>query len=447
MKKFDSNNNRDRSRESNKNKQTVEAKSRNNGRNNYSGNSNTVNLSERTTDGNDYYSADENLTYKGEIYFSNPPKPQAAKPSNSKKSIRQKIRKKETKTVIAMMFVIVVSSIILSSIAISCVKDIIAINRSNTEVTVKIPSGASTNQIIRILDNEGLIQQSSFCELFMSLVSKLKNSDTPVYQNGTFIVQSSMGIEGMLNEFKEKQESKVTVRLVFPEGWSISQIFGKISEFGVCETDYLYTALNENEFTDKFIPQVIINEKQALKLEGYFFPDTYDFYEGENANSVIKKFFDNFNEKWSETYTKRAEEIGMSMDEIIVIASIIQKEAANTEQMKLVSSVIHNRLIKSSTFPSLDCNSTRDYISALPESIVGNTEENEYLVNYNTYSSQGLPPGPICNPGINAIEAALYPKETDYYYFQHDKNRKIYMAKTLTEQYQNTMEVYRVNGE
>ena len=389
----------------------------------------------------------EYITYKGEIYFSNPPKSQDIKPAMTKESIRKKIRNKETKTILYMLSVIVFISIALSSVAISCMNDIIAIGRSDKQVTVSIPDGANTNQIIKILDRNRLIKQGTFCKIFMKMFTKLSDSGTPVYQNGIYIVSANMGLEGMLNEFKETQETAETVKLVFPEGWTIYQIFEKLDEFDVCDSSYLLTALKETEFNEKFISQINENGRQALKLEGYFFPDTYDFYAGENANSVIKRFLDNFDQKWTDTYIKRANEINMSMDEIITIASIIQKEAANTEQMALVSSVIHNRLEKSSTFPALECNSTKEYIDSLPDTLISSADKNDYSNNYNTYISQGLPPGPICNPGINAIEAALYPKDTDYYYFQHDNSGKIYMASTLSEQNENTMEVLKANSE
>ena len=103
---------------------------------------------------------------------------------------------------------------------------------------------------------------------------------------------------------------------------------------------------------------------QALQAyEGYLFPDTYDFYVDADPNYVITKFLDNFNSKWEDEYDKRAAELGLSRDEIITIASIIQKEAANSDQMKVISSVIHNRLNHQADYPTLGCDSTALYIS------------------------------------------------------------------------------------
>ena len=129
----------------------------------------------------------------------------------------------------------------------------------------------------------------------------------------------------------------------------------------------------------------------------------------------------------------------MTMDEIINIAAMIQREAKNTSQMSVISSVIHNRLRKASTFPTLDMNSTKDYITSLkPYKLFSDFYYELYLGTYNTYSSQGLPPGPICNPGAAAIKAALYPAQTDYYFFMHSPTGEIYLAKTADEHQVNT---------
>ncbi|MEI6578195.1 MAG: endolytic transglycosylase MltG [Eubacteriales bacterium] len=390
--------------------------------------------------------SEEQPTYKGEVYFSNPPKADTPRPIKNKKTSLKMKRRKAKLTATALLSIIVVFSMLLSSIAISCVGDILAIHRSEEIITVNIPEGADTNQIIKILNKSGLIKQRIFCDIFTGLVSKIKKSKTPKYLNGVYYVKSNLGLEAMLNEFKSAQVTAETVKLVFPEGWTIYQMIDKIAEYKVCNADYLYTALNDTKFNYTFVSQIKTNENRAQKLEGYFFPDTYEFFTNENANSVIRRFLTNFNEKWVVSYSHRAKKIGMSMDEILIIASIIQKKAANSDQMPLISSVLHNRLNKSSMFPALECNSTKDYVTKYVKPLIGGEELTKYLLSYNTYTTQGLPPGPICNPGINAIEAALYPKETNYYYFQHDDSGEIYLAKTLAEQNANTMLVLRANN-
>ena len=143
---------------------------------------------------------------------------------------------------------------------------------------------------------------------------------------------------------------------------------------------------------------------------------------------------------------KRAAELGLSRDEIITIASIIQKEAANTDQMKVISSVIHNRLNHQADYPTLGCDSTALYISNYVTPTVGEAQGAIYYSAYDTSAVKGLPPGPICNPGIDAIRAALYPSDTDYYFFAHDKAGNIYTASTFKEHKNNLVLIIKANS-
>ncbi|NLP47625.1 MAG: endolytic transglycosylase MltG [Clostridiales bacterium] len=390
--------------------------------------------------------------YRGEVYFSNPPQayheaqkqPDVAKDSNFEK-LKKQIRQKNKK-LLALILAVVLTSAALSYVAISSINDVLALRRKDTVISVNIPEGANTNEIINILHDAGLIKQKTFCKVFMKFIGSVMEDSNPKYLGGVYYLNKNSGLESMLNEVKSVQTAAKTVKLVFPEGWSLYQIISKLDEYKVCKEDYLYTALKESGFNFTFVAEIETNEKRTQKLEGYLFPDTYDFFLNENANSVINRLLENFQAKWTDKYDDRAKELGLSIDEIINIASIIQKEAANSDQMALVSSVLHNRLNKVNVFPALECNATKDYITRFVRPVIGEAYAAGYYEAYNTYKAFGLPPGPICNPGLNAIEAALYPKETNYYYFQHDKNGKIYMARTFNEHNANTLEVLRVNN-
>lgn len=391
-------------------------------------------------------SDDAQPTYKGEIYFSNPPK--AFEQNNTNAKPKQKKRKKaiNIKTLLVICAVLI-STAILTSAGISFVNDIFALNRKNVIVEVNIPEGATTKQILGILDEKNLIKQKTFCGVFINFTSKVKNSKEPQYLNGVYYIKADIGLESMLNEFKVERTPAKTVKLVFPEGWTIYQIINKLDEYKVSKKEYIYAALNDTKFNYSFVPLIPSNKNRTQVLEGYFFPDTYEFFADENANSVLNRLLSNFDSKWTNEYAKKAKALGMSIDEIIIIASIIQKEAANAEQMPLVSSVLHNRIAKPSVYPALECNSTKDYITRFVKPALGEVKAANYFDVYNTYLSPGLPPGPICNPGLKAIEAALNPEETTYNYFQHDKFGKIYLARTLDEQNANTMQVLRVNNQ
>ncbi len=385
------------------------------------------------------------------VYFSNYPKrksnPRQKAPTSSK-PVSQNVKKK-AKTVGGNFAVILFAFIILfttltSYISISGLNDILAINTSDVVIKVEIPEEPTYNDILDILHDNDLIKQKTLCNIF----AKFRHYDDEdnKYLSGVYYLDRSMGIEGMLNKCMAAPESADTVTLGFPEGWTIKQIFEKLEKYDVCKTDRLYTALNDVDYEFDFVRTLTPEEERYQLLEGYIFPDTYDFYVDADANYVIRKFLSNFNDRWTDEYQARADKLGYSMDEIIIIASIIQKEAADSSQMKAVSSVIHNRLKNSVKFPTLGCDSTAIYVSNYVKPVVGGSRGNYYLSKYDTAANRGLPPGPICNPGIDAIEAALYPSDTNYYYFLHDNSGKIYMAKTQKEHESNYVLAIKANN-
>ncbi len=411
----------------------------------------------------EFDSGEQQPEYKGEIYFSNRrpvrPAPQQPVTVNNNRPINQNKGKKSnkknntSKSVLAIFLtVVIVFTSALSAIAISCINDVLAIGRDDEVVKITIPNGSTTSSIIDILADEGLIKQKLFCNFYYKVIDFVKNFNRsgekaePVYLSGIYYVEKNLGLEGYLMEFREIQKTADTITLVFPEGWSIYQMFDKIAEFGVCSKDQLITSLKEATFDYDFISEIPDDPERTFKLEGYLYPDTYEFYEESDANSIIRKFLDASEKKWTDEYEEQRIALGLTRDEVIIIASIIQREAANTEQMSLVSSVIHNRLNHAVSWPLLGCDSTDNYITNYVRPNVSPSEAIAYEQSYTTYFSQGLPPGPICNPGDAAIRAALFPSDTDYFYFRHDKYGKIYMAKTQSEHDRNGNEVLRVNS-
>lgn len=225
------------------------------------------------------------------------------------------------------------------------------------------------------------------------------------------------------------------VRVVFPEGCTVAEMAELLESNGVCPAaDFIAAARNSENLAA--IPGEITNpEERPFLLEGYVFPDTYDFYRNESAQSALDRFLKNMRSKITDEMLLRADELGYSLDEIITIASIIQEEAGDKAQMGKVSSVLHNRL-NSSSYPRLQFDVGTFY---LRESVKPNVTENyeQYVDLYNTYICLGLPAGPITNPGIEAINAALYPEDTDYEYFVTDTLGNYYYAETWSEHQAN----------
>ena len=384
------------------------------------------------------------------------PKVQTQK-KRKKKSQLQKERRKYKLirgTLITLVCVICIAIITatVSTMALSTINDILSLNKESSGVTVavEIPEKADFNQVYDILCDNGLVKQKLLCKLFCKFrhydkyySSKQKKEIFIEYEPGVYYFESNNGIEEMLEQIKvQSNVARDTVRLTFPEGWTIAKIFERIEKYNVCTAEKLYANLDIVGKQFKFYQKINAKNGRYLKAEGYIFPDTYDFYIGEQASSVLKKLFTNFQSKWTKEFSTRAKQIGMTRDQVITLASIIQREAKDSTQMAVVSSVLHNRLDHPELYPQLQMNSTKEYVTAVNEyGLFNEVYYSIYLDAYNTYSVTGLPAGPICNPGIAAIKAALYPEDTNYFFFCHDSDGNIYLAETAEEHQKNTEKV------
>lgn len=248
------------------------------------------------------------------------------------------------------------------------------------------------------------------------------------------VLSLSMCSCSLLGRFKSEPAPE-TVRITFPEGTSVIETALKLEENGVCTKDEFISAVNDTARESKFAKAIQNPEERPYLLEGYIYPDTYDFYVGEGAERALGRFLKNAEAKLTDEMYSRADELGMSMDEIIVLASIIQKEAS-PEVMAKVSSVLHNRL-ESPSYPRLQCDATYLYLKNSVKPYLSEENADKYDEFYNTYDCFGLPSGAITNPGTAAINAALYPEETEYFFFVTDSDGNYYFAKTYAEHLKN----------
>ncbi len=361
-----------------------------------------------------------------------------------KKKKKRNSKKSMLLALLILVFVVLLSFVIRIPV-VGCMNDILAIDREDTQVRFIIERPMKTNEVLDLLQDKGLIYSSNFCKIFSNLLGYAKVRERPggpyverEYPAGVYYLSPSMGVEGMLREIYTSGDIRSTVSITFPEGYTIDQIVEKLALNGVASESALYSVLDSESFYENYdYLQYVTNKAQRYrKLEGYMYPDTYEFYVGENPESVINRFLSNFNEKWNTKYAKLAENSEYTVDQIITIASILQKEARDAEQMSVISSIIYKRL-RSSSFLYINCDSTAKYISVHEKEL---KEEGSYLnlmMHYDTYQVAGLPVGPICNPGEDAIIAACTPQETEYYYFLHDSEGKIHLAVTAEEHQRN----------
>ena len=176
-------------------------------------------------------------------------------------------------------------------------------------------------------------------------------------------------------------------------------------------------------------------DKEASSLEGYLLPETYHFPKGTSAKTIIAAMISQFQNVFNEEWRKRASEIGMTIREVVILASLIEKETSIPEERKLVSAVFHNRLKRRM---KLDCDPTIIYVLKQEGRFKDRLRTKDLKLDspYNTYLYPGLPPSPICNPGRETLEAALFPADVKYLYFVSKNDRSHHFSRTFREHQQ-----------
>ena len=224
-----------------------------------------------------------------------------------------------------------------------------------------------------------------------------------------------------------------TVRVTITEGMTLTQIFKKLEANGVCSFDDLMKTAESYDYSYYPLIAARPSNTRAFKLEGYLFPNTYDFYKNEKPQDAIGRFL-RVGEKYITSQDRaNARAMGYSMDQILTVASIIEKEGANPNEVRKIAAVIYNRL---EAGKQLQMDSGIYYIERSVKPYISG-DVNRYNSLYNMYKCKGLPAGPICNPGARTINAALDPADVNYLYFCHDSSAKYYYADTYEEHLEN----------
>lgn len=279
----------------------------------------------------------------------------------------------------------------------------------NTPIEVVIPNGASASSIASILytvrgaDEKGLIVSTASFKIYVDFVGKANS-----LQAGTYILSRNMSIPEIVSILCQGNTASNIVRVTVPEGYTVEATAALLVQQGVLDDpeDFLNLCADGSMFEEfSFLPP--FRQGVRYRLEGYLFPDTYEFTRHASGETVIRKMLTRYGEIYTPTYHARAEELGLSDEEVIVLASVIEKEAAEAEDFQRVSAVFHNRL---STGMPLESCATLSYALGV-QKLTFSSEELVTDSPFNTYSAKGLPAGAICNPGVRAIEAALYPNE------------------------------------
>ncbi|OQB23312.1 MAG: putative aminodeoxychorismate lyase [Firmicutes bacterium ADurb.Bin182] len=312
-----------------------------------------------------------------------------------------------------------------------------------TPIVVVVDKGDGASDVAKTLyeacgeGKEGLISNKAVFKIYCDFAGKANK-----LKAGTYILSKNMDIPQMVEEICKGNPPKASVKFTIKEGQTVEDIARVLSQEGLLKDpdDFFELCRNAEGFEYDFIKDIPVNpdEKRSFKLEGYLFPDTYMVFEDANARTIINKMLLRFFEIFTDEYIMRAQELGLSIDDVVSLASMIEREA-KTADFKKVSAVFHNRLKRGEPLGS---DAPLQYIYKTNTLLFTEEQINNPSL-YNTRIHPGLPLGPISNPGKTAIEAALYPDEEfikqEYLYFclKDTETGELAFAKTLEEHNEN----------
>jgi len=333
-----------------------------------------------------------------------------------------------------MYFAFVVCiSIVLACVAWMAASDMLALNKEDFTAVVTLPSSifqsetvdefdedgnktgtkrvtkADMDYVADVLRDAGLIEYKWLFEGFC----KISNADMKV-SPGEYELRSTFDYRALIQNMRAGSASTVTVKVTIPEGFTVHQTFLRLEENDVCSYEELVEAATESSFNYSFLEGR--DSSDVSWLEGYLFPDTYEFYVGMQGSSAINKLLETFHYRITADMLNQVENLGMTLEDIISVASLIEKEAANDAERATIASVIYNRL-NNGIVLGIDAAVLYPYKDheGAPTAQMLETDDP-----YNTRIKAGLPPTPICNPGLASINAALFPDSTSYFFYALD---------------------------
>ena len=342
---------------------------------------------------------------------------------------RTKAKRSPLTNSIVYLVVVVAISMVLAAVGWSMANDMLALNKTSTSATITVEDENDFGSVVDQLKTNNIIEHTVLFRLFAAVTG----GDDEIAQ-GTYVVDSDMDYRALLNSLSSSSSNRKEVEVTITEGMTVQQIFQLLEEEGVSTVDKLNDMAANHDYAFSFLQDIPLGDPN--RLEGYLFPDTYEFYVGEQSSSALTRLLKNFETKMMNDEMKaKVESSGHSLQEIVTIASLIEKETDGTDQAN-IASVIYNRLADTGshgTYGMLNIDASLLY--GLPEDHTGGltNEDKEYDSPYNLYKYAGLPPTPIANPGLAALQAALEPASTNYYYYALGKDGKHHFSTTLEE--------------
>ncbi len=361
------------------------------------------------------------------------------------------------KTVIQIILGIVLSGFVmffgvkLGNSLYDAVIDYTGISNNEFQVVVEIPENPTLDQVASVLKTNGIITNIDF---FKKYVERENSEDD--FVGGEFTLSSSMNYGTIVDTLLASKNKVITIEVTIIEGMTAAEVAQLLEKNFVCRSEDFLKFYRDKMNVYDFERRVLENSHKFNQLEGYLFPDKYEFYvcnelkdepesdldTSKEAEVAAKKIYSNFNSKITKTMYKQMNEMGLTLDELITLASMVQSEVSDIDDMKNVASVFLNRLKAGGDFSKLQSDVTVFYVQDFIEPYYKDYGLETSLAvisnSYDTYECDGIPAGPICNPGMDAINAVLNSYNTDYYYFcSNEETGETFYGKTLEEHQEN----------
>jgi UPF0755 protein len=287
------------------------------------------------------------------------------------------------------------------------------VGESDAIQTVAIEKGEGIKKIASDLEQAGIIRGKFYFEIYVLL------KDARNLQAGEYELSPSMAMPEIVEILLGGKVNSNEVRITIPEGFNLKEIDARLAANGLIKAGDLIN----------YKPTISDSPLAISNLEGYLFPDTYIFSKDATLDDIVGKILDNFNAKVDQQMLDEIKNQNETLEQVLTMASIVQQEAGSRDEMPEIAGVFSNRL---AIGMALQSDATVNYITdkGMRQPLLTDTEIDSP---YNTYEYKGLPPGPICNPGLDAIEAAIHPEKNDYLYFLHPLNAPTVFSKTLDE--------------
>ncbi len=293
-------------------------------------------------------------------------------------------------------------------------------------VKVKIPQGSSPAKIASILKQNQLIKSEWGFKLYLKY-----KGDAGKLQAGNYQLSKNMSLSEITKQMVSGNVVFNVVRFTIPEGYNVPQIADKLSKEGLVNKEKFLRLVKEGNFNYDFIKAIPKNSNIQYRLEGYLFPDTYEIEKGTTEEEIINRMLAQFQKEWNPQWTKALQDKKMTIHQAVTLASIVEREVVVDNERPTVAGVFYNRL--NNQWKLQSCATVQFVLGKQKDRL---TFADLAIKNpYNTYVNQGLPPGPIGNPGMKSLKASVYPEKNDYFFFvtKKDGSGEHYFSKTFAE--------------